>query len=310
LTSFPALILSQLLLQAKARRVRESEQLSERVITVTDLDELDAVISKAGDKLMVIEVSSDQHCQIDEEHEIAPASCQGIKTSFQRTARDCPDALFLEVVVENQNSELAESLGVDVLPTVQFVKNGKLLWEHRGVSNLDQDLAEGVLFYGDAGAGGSHPSDFITEITNKADMEKWNASLDDKVLGVLDISMSNAAACVHIYPTVVVLARQFKGFASFARLIGDSSDDAKELMKELNVKSVPTFRFLRSGNKVVGEHVGTSRSDLISAILGKQAELGLTPPPPEEGRRARMQHAADDVKNAPKKVEKRWNSIF
>lgn len=258
---------------------------------------------------MVIEVYSESHCQVDESHEIAPGSCQGIRTSFQRTARDCPDAVFLDVEVSDNNSELAESLGVEVLPTVQFVKNGKLLWEHRGISNLDTDLAEGVLFYGDAGAGGSHPSDFITDINSQADLDKWTASLDDKVLGVLDISITNAAACVHIYPTVVVLARQFKGFASFGRLIGDSSDEAKELMKTLNVRSVPTFRFYRSG-KVVGEHVGTSRSDLISAILGKQAELGLTPPPPEEGRRARMQHAAEDQKKAAKKVEKKWNSIF
>jgi hypothetical protein len=80
-------------------------------------------------------------------------------------------------------------------------------------------------------------------------------------------------------------------------------------MKELNVKTVPTFRFYRSG-AVVGEHVGTSRSDLISTILGKQAELGLTPPPPEEGRKARMVHAAEDAKKAPKTVEKKWNSIF
>jgi len=258
---------------------------------------------------MVIEVYSDDHCQTDQEHDVGLGSCQGIKTSFQRTARDCPDALFLEVAVDDSNSELAESLGIEVLPTVQFVKSGKLLWEHRGVSNLDQDLAEGVLFYGDAGGNGSHPSDYITEINSKADLEKWYSSLDDKVLGVLDISTSNAAACVHIYPTVMVLARQFKGFASFARLIGDSGEDAKELMKELNVRTVPTFRFFRSG-KVVGEHVGTSRSDLISAILGKQAELGLTPPPPEEGRKTRMQHAAADAKNAPKKVEKKWNSIF
>ena len=294
---------------AMARRIRESEQLQERIITVTDLDELDAEISKAGDKLMVIEISSDEHCQLDSEHEINPASCQGMKHSFQRTARDCPDAVFMEVLVEDLNDELAQSLGAAVLPTVQFVKNGKLLWEHRGITNLDQDLAEGVLFYGDAGAGGQHPSDFIQEIKSKADLEKWTSGLDGKVLGVLDVSISGAAACVHIFPTVVVLARQFKGFASFARLMGDATEETKALMQELNITTVPTFNFYREGG-IVGQHVGTSRSDLIGAILGKQAELGLTPPPPEEGRAARAKHAAEDRKAAKPKTKKRWNNIF
>ncbi len=289
--------------------MRESEQLSDRVTVVTTLAELDAEVDKAGDKLMVIEVLSEQHCQVDAEHEIDLGPCAGLKHSFQRTARDCPDAIFLEVEVD-EDSDLLDTLGVDVLPTIQFVKCGKLLWQHEGVTNLDQDLAEGVLFYGDAAAGGMHPSEFITEIKNKADLEAWSKSLGDKTLGVLDVSVSGSAACVHIYPTVVVLARQFKGFANFGRLLADASAETKALAEELNVRSAPTFRFYRNG-QVVGEHVGTSRSDLISAILSKQAELGLTPPPPEEGRRERRKHAAEDKKAAAVKgKKKRWNTIF
>ena len=266
--------------QALQRRLRESEQLDEKIITVTSIAELDAEIDRAGkDKLLVIEVSSDSHCMLDEQHELEPAVCQKIHHSFARTARDCPDALFIEAVVDSLDDDLAESLGVNVLPTLQFVKDDKLLWEHKGITNLDQDLAEGVLFYGDAGGQGMHPSDFITEIKNPADLDKWKSSLGDKVLGVLDVSTSNTAACVHIFPTVVVLARQFKGFANFARLMGDTDEETKALMKALNISHVPTFRFYRGGEGV-GQHVGTSRSELISAILGKQAELGLAPPPP------------------------------
>lgn len=37
-----------------------------------------------------------------------------------------------------------DTLGIEVLPTLQFWKNKRLLWEHRGVTALDQDLSEGA----------------------------------------------------------------------------------------------------------------------------------------------------------------------
>lgn len=104
----------------------------------------------------------------------------------------------------------------------------------------------------------------------------------------------------------MVLARQFKGFASFARLMGDATEETKALMNELHVNAAPTFFFYRHAENV-GTHIGSSRSDLISAILNKQAELGLTPPPPEESRKERRKHAAEDAKKV-KKVKKRYVS--
>ena len=42
-----------------------------------------------------------------------------------------------------------DRLGVEVLPTVQFWKDKKKLWEHRGILHLEQDLGEGKsLFVG------------------------------------------------------------------------------------------------------------------------------------------------------------------
>jgi hypothetical protein len=84
-------------LQATARRMRESEEVADRVVHVTTVAELEEQISAAGDKLLVIEVASDELCQLDSEHSLSPAECAKMKHSFQRTARDCPDAMFLEV---------------------------------------------------------------------------------------------------------------------------------------------------------------------------------------------------------------------
>lgn len=36
-----------------------------------------------------------------------------------------------------------DELGIEVLPTLQFWRDRQMLWEHRGVLQLEQDLGEG-----------------------------------------------------------------------------------------------------------------------------------------------------------------------
>lgn len=45
----------------------------------------------------------------------------------------------------DEGQAACDRLGVEVLPTLQFWRDGAKLWEHRGVVELDQDLAEGAL---------------------------------------------------------------------------------------------------------------------------------------------------------------------
>lgn len=66
-------------------------------------------------------------------------------------------------------------------------------------------------------AGGVHASDYVTELHNQADLDKFVNQQDDKVITVIDVSVSNAAPCIHIFPAVLALARSFKGFAAFGR---------------------------------------------------------------------------------------------
>ena len=44
----------------------------------------------------------------------------------------------------DEGQAACDTLGIEVLPTVQFWKNKQMLWEHRGVTALDQDLSEGT----------------------------------------------------------------------------------------------------------------------------------------------------------------------
>lgn len=49
----------------------------------------------------------------------------------------------------------------------------------------------------------------------------------------------SAAACVHIFPAVLSLATNFKGYAAFGRLLGDGKP---ALLEELDIKQVsPLF---------------------------------------------------------------------
>ena len=210
----------------------------------------------------------------------AKQRCLDVKHAFARTARDCPDVAFLSLDADGGPGErAARELGVLVLPSVQFYKRGRLLWQHGGHDALERDLGEGVLFYGDSAAGGEKASRYVAEVSSRPELEAFLARVPKGELAVLDVSSSTAAPCVHVFPAVLALARNFVGYASFARLLADSSGAASALSESLKVLDVPTFVFFRDGEEV-GRHVGSSRGDLIGQILQQQAKAGVAPPPP------------------------------
>ena len=42
-----------------------------------------------------------------------------------------------------EGQEACEAMGIQVLPTLQFWRDQKLLWEHRGVLDFQQNMGEG-----------------------------------------------------------------------------------------------------------------------------------------------------------------------
>ena len=63
---------------------------------------------------------------------------------------------------------------------------------------------------------------------------------------MVDVSLSNAIGCVRLFPAVLALAKSFKGFASFARLLGDANAETQQLMGELDIKAVSPWHQHRS----------------------------------------------------------------
>ncbi|KAK9810728.1 hypothetical protein WJX73_003084 [Symbiochloris irregularis] len=276
--------------EAFERRVKESQRVEERVKLIASSQEFHDELEQAGKKLVVLEIDSAQVCQtglkeeaeshwkVDKADTIGP--CQELKHLLQRTARDCPDVQFVHIDADETGGDQAcKDLGVDVLPTLQFWREGKKLWEHRGILHLQQDLGEGVLWYGDTAAHGLRASEYVQDLRTRAEFERYIKGTDSKVLTVVDVSLESAAPCIRIFAAVLALARSFKGYANFARLLGDANSEGQEIMQQYNVKEVPCFLFFRDG-KEVGRHYGSSRGDLIGQILQQQAALGIQPPPP------------------------------
>ncbi|GFR44452.1 hypothetical protein Agub_g5684 [Astrephomene gubernaculifera] len=289
------------------RRLRESAEVESRVRNIDSEDDLLQLLDDAGDKLVVLEVQSEVLCELgldepepelhwklDEQrqHEQRMAKCQAVKHVIQRTARESPDVVFAAFETDGTPAReaLVRKLGVEVLPTLQFYKGGRLLWEHKGAAAMEAGVGEGVMYYGDSAAGGLAPiSSYVAEISSRQQLADFLAAeTDPAVLQVLNVALTSAGPCIRVFPAVVALSRSFKGFASFGRLLGDASEETEGLLRELNIVEVPTFVFFRAG-KEVGRHVGSDRGDLIGQILQQQAAVGLSPPPPPvtAGRSAR-----------------------
>ena len=64
------------------------------------------------------------------------AECLTLKDSLQRISRECSNVEFvtLEGDVTQEARLLAQELGAKTFPTVQFWKNGRLLWQYAGAS--------------------------------------------------------------------------------------------------------------------------------------------------------------------------------
>jgi len=289
--------------EALARRQRETERYEERVRLVHDVQGWEKELENAGDNLIVIEVQSETVCQTgmegdrDDEkeamrdqwgritkdvHTEALDQCARIKHTFQRIARDCTDSVFLEHVVdeepEKESVQLLEHLNVEVLPTLQFWRHGKKIFEHRGAQNMDADMAEGVLYYDGSMAEGLKAGTYVREIKNLNDVTQFSQEGDDKILQVLVLAKTSSAPCMHMYPAAVALAQNFKGFAAFARLVVDSGEEAQAAASSLHVSECPSFIMYRSG-KEVARYNGQSRTELISKILEVQQSADISPPP-------------------------------
>ena len=183
--------------------------------------------SQAGNRLVVVEVMSPDVCEsgLSEEAELhwredqraQISKCSNLKHSLQRVAAECPDVCFLAVDVDSKSDPMCLELGISTIPSLLFFRDGRKLWEHRGVNNLEQELGEGVLYYGDTAANNEKASTFVQELHTRDDLQRFVRTQPRDVLTVINVSMTICDPCIQIYPAVLALAKSFQVVCALKR---------------------------------------------------------------------------------------------
>lgn len=78
----------------------------------------------------------------------------------------------------------------------------------------------------------------MQEVRNRQQLDSWLNDTSGSELHILDVSLTSATPCVHIFPAVLALAKNMAGFASFSRLMADQGAEAQNLARELKVVQV------------------------------------------------------------------------
>jgi thiol-disulfide isomerase/thioredoxin len=278
------------------RRAMESAKVAARTNFISSAEELDAALTLAGDNLVMLGIISDEACEGFSDSEAK--ECRQVTASMARIARECPDVTFLEcdILSSSGAKDLADKLGIKDFPTFQYYKHGDLLWQHSGFgAGSHESIAEGVLYYGDEGAGGLKVQDFLTDIETEADLKDFLelcmpaqevpgfiAPVDiecSKQLAIVDVSVENdpPTGCLKIFPAVVSLSRNTAGATRWARLTADKNKESKALAKTLKVTEVPSFVFFADG-KEVDRYTGSDRMALMNKVLAFQRANGVKMP--------------------------------
>ncbi|CBJ29912.1 flagellar outer arm dynein 14 kDa light chain LC5 [Ectocarpus siliculosus] len=107
------------------------------------------------------------------------------------------------------------------------------------------------------------PRTTLAAIGSFAELDKLTSDNKDKLV-VVDYSTTWCGPCKMILPKFEKLAEQYSD-AVFVKVIGDSTNDASQLMKREGVRSVPSFHFWKDGKKV--EKVNGANEEALEQTL-------------------------------------------
>ncbi|XP_008785058.1 thioredoxin-like protein CDSP32, chloroplastic [Phoenix dactylifera] len=225
----------------------------ERVHQVHTIDEFDAALRSAKNKLVVVEYAASH----------SPNS-RRIYPCIVELSRTCSDVNFLLVMGDesDETRELCRREGVDKVPHFTFYKGMEKVHEEEGIG--PDQLVGDVLYYGDNHSG-------VVQLHCREDVEALideNRGKEGKLV-VLDVGLKHCGPCVKVYPTVIKLSRSMADAVVFARMNGDENDSCMEFLKDMDVVEVPTFLFISDG-KICGRYVGSGKGELIGEILRYQ----------------------------------------
>ncbi|KAG0472674.1 hypothetical protein HPP92_014531 [Vanilla planifolia] len=224
----------------------------ERVREVHSIDEFDAALRAANNRLVVVEFAASH----------SPHS-RRIYPFMVRLSRTCSDVDFLLVMGDESDATRALCLreNVNRVPHFGFYRAMEKVHEEEGIS--PDELEGDVLYYGDSHSG-------VVQLHSREDAEALiTKHAGDGKLVVVDVGLKSCGPCVKVYPMVLKLSRSMADVAVFARMDGDENESCVGFLREMGVVEVPTFLFAKLG-KICGRYVGSGKGELIGEILRYQ----------------------------------------
>jgi hypothetical protein len=118
----------------EARRAAETERVMDRTQEIHSIEEFEAALSLAGERLVMVAVESEEECVMSDDAWAKNAgtsnlqfddnACRTLSSSLARIAREATDVNFLrvEVLEGGRARDVAKALGVTKYPTYQYYK--------------------------------------------------------------------------------------------------------------------------------------------------------------------------------------------
>ena len=118
------------------RRFAESNRVFSRSQDIHSMQEFEACLSLAGDKLVMVAVESEEECVMSDDlwaqegiakggQDAGPDACRTLSASLARIAREAENVVFANVQVLESGGgarAVAQQLGVTKFPTYQYYK--------------------------------------------------------------------------------------------------------------------------------------------------------------------------------------------
>ena len=114
----------------------------------------------------------------------------------------------------------------------------------------------------------------IKSITNKEQLDAITINSTSNAPVVIDFQKSACKPCVRIAPQYLELSIKYESSVNFYKVDADSSQDALMLLKQVGIRSVPTFQIWCGGRRIDeirGAHIDEVE-DVIRAEVARNSD--------------------------------------
>jgi len=141
------------------------------------------------------------------------------------------------------------------------------------------DMAEGLLYFGGAHMDRKDSIDCVSDLHREDDVDRFINTQSASKLKMLMVTAHLCSPCVHIYPSYVTLAMNFRDLVDFGR-VDVEAEGLGSLYETLRIREAPTFITYCNG-KEVDRLVSGNRGDLVGHLLNVATRFGIDPPRPK-----------------------------